>query len=141
MTVTQFLLGIIIILLGVLVPYTINFLRAKTKTALSGLENPELSLGEGQLLSVDVVGLMGKVADMAFDIVEAGNQTIVDNLKKNGKFDKEAQMKVKADAINTLRATLSETAKDLLSDVVGDLDVWLDTLIESSVRQSKLLAS
>ena len=141
MTATQFLLGIVIILLGVLVPYTVNFLRAKTKSALAGMENPEFSLGEDQLLSIDVVGLIGKVSDMAFDIVEAGNQTIVDSLKKNGKFDKEAQEKVKADAIATLKSTLSETAKDLLSDVVGDLDLWLDTLIESSVRQSKLISA
>ena len=141
MTATQFLLGLLILLLGVLVPYTINFLRAKTKVAIDQIENPEIQLGEGQLLSIDVVGLMTRVSDMAFDIVEAGNQTIVDSLKKNGKFDKEAQEKVKADAVAKLKATLSDSAKDLLEDVVGDLDLWLDTLIESSVRQSKLISA
>lgn len=141
MTLTQLLLSILVILLGILVPYIISFLRIKTKSAISELGNPTIQLSDGAAMSIDLVSLMSKVADLAFDIVEAGNQTLVDSLKETGKFDKEAQEKVKAEALATLKATLSDTAKALLDDVVDDLDLWLDTLIESSVRQSKLLSN
>ena len=140
MLITELLLGIIILLLAVVVPYVIGFLRAKTHEVLDQVEI-KYKLMEDQAMTLDVVDLMSKVSDMAFDIVEAGNQTLVDSLKKEGKFTKEAQEKIKAEAVAKLKSTLSVVAKEALADVVGDLDAWLDTLIESSVHQSKLLSA
>ena len=135
---TQFLLGLVIILLTVLVPYIIKFLRAKTKEVLESLSG---TVTDDNKPAIDVLVLMDKVADMVFDVVEAGNQTIVDTLKKTGKFDKEAQEKIKDEAIAKVKETLTATAVEILEEVVDDLDLWLDSLVESSVRQSKLLSA
>jgi len=53
--------------------------------------------------------------------VLATNQTYVAELKKAGKFDKEAQKKAFENTYNAVMAILDEDAKDFLQNAIGDL--------------------
>ena len=69
--------------------------------------------------------------------VIATNQTYVDNLKKDKAFTKEAQqeaLKMTADAV---LAILSDEAKTYLPTIVGDLNTYILTQIESEVNRLK----
>lgn len=71
------------------------------------------------------------------DAVVATNQTFVDALKKQGSFTEEkwneAFDRTKTSVINSL----SKVAIDTLKGAVGDLDVYLETLIQASVNKNK----
>jgi hypothetical protein len=74
---------------------------------------------------------------MVLGVVEATNQTFVDELKKKGEFTEEAAaeaFKISKDKALTL---LSIEAAGIITEVYGDIDVYLDTLIEATVKQLK----
>ena len=64
-------------------------------------------------------------------------QTYVDTLKKEGKFDKEAQI----EAFNRTRETalklLTADALNIIEMVYGDADAWLRSKIEAAVAENK----
>jgi hypothetical protein len=64
-------------------------------------------------------------------------QTYVDNLKKQGKFDTEAQKVAFTTAKEVALQLLTEDAKKMIGDLYGDLMVWLDTKIEQTVKEQK----
>lgn len=79
------------------------------------------------------------VLDVALDVIQksvlAIQQTFVEQLKKDGKFDKEAQKEALRKSINLALANLSDEAKKILEENFGNLEDWLIMQIEAIVSQ------
>lgn len=71
--------------------------------------------------------------------VIATNQTFVDVLKKQGKFDKAAQQEAFERTKSAVLSILSADAIAYLQEAVGDIDVYLTSLIEAQVNANKIL--
>lgn len=69
--------------------------------------------------------------------VMATNQTYVDTLKKEGKFDLEAQKTAFNMTKEAVLSILSEEALTYLKNILGDLDTYIDSLIEANVKLIK----
>lgn len=86
----------------------------------------------------DIVDKYLDLADKIItDCVLTTTQTYVEALKKEGKFDAEAQKTAFNMTLNNVLSLLTVEAKEVLSNVVGDLNVYLTTKIESSVNAHK----
>lgn len=73
--------------------------------------------------------------------VSAVSQTYVDELKKAGSFDAEAQKQALAMALAACIKTISPAAKAFIEETYGDLTEYLTTYIEAAVRRQKLSTS
>lgn len=71
------------------------------------------------------------------DIVEAISQTTVDNLKKQGAFTKEKQDEAFNEAKSKVLEVLTKESKEALQEAYDDLNIWIDTQIESAVKRNK----
>lgn len=71
------------------------------------------------------------------DCVMATNQTYVDSLKSNGAFDKEAWTTAFEKSKNKVLKLLSEAQKEVIVEVYGDLETWVNTQIECKVKELK----
>lgn len=69
--------------------------------------------------------------------VIATSQTYVSVLKKDGIFNEEAQKKALQMTYDAVMKTLTEDAKTLLTEVVGDLQDYILNSIEADVAQTK----
>lgn len=69
--------------------------------------------------------------------VIATNQTYVDSLKQQNKFDAAAQQEAFKRTSNAVLAILSEDAKKYLSTAFGDLETYINKKIESEVKINK----
>lgn len=65
-------------------------------------------------------------------------QTYVDNLKKNGTFDLEAQKEALAQALNLIKQNLSSDTLKWLQDNYTDIDSYLKGLIEATIGSIKI---
>ena len=74
------------------------------------------------------------------DCVIATNQTYVDALKVEGKFDAEAQKKAFSLTCNAVLYILTDDAKEYLSESLGDLESYITSKIESQVKLQKVAA-
>ena len=116
----------IVPLLGILTMYLVQFIRMKSQE-ITDKTNNELADKYIQMLT-----------DTITACVIATNQTYVDALKKQGKFDKEAQKCAFELTFNAVMAVLSDEAKHYLASVYGDLTAYITTRIEAEVNVSKL---
>ena len=71
------------------------------------------------------------------DCVIATNQTYVESLKQQGRFDMEAQKEAFRKSADAVMLILNEDAREYLSTVVGDLDIYIAKKIEASVNENK----
>lgn len=71
------------------------------------------------------------------DCVMATNQTYVDSLKNNGSFDKEAWTTAFEKSKNKIFKLLSEAQKEVIVEIYGDLETWVNTQIECKVKELK----
>ena len=69
--------------------------------------------------------------------VLATTQTYVDSLKKEGKFDAEAQKAAFKQTYDAVMLVLTTDAVKYLTNVVGDLKTYVTTKIEADVKMSK----
>lgn len=126
--VTQIFQVCLIPLLGVLTAYAVSYLKVKQQELTSKTENATLN----------------KYLYMLFDTVNtcvvATNQTYVDALKAEGKFDAEAQKIAFEKTYNAVLAILSDEAKTYITSAFGDLEQYLIKLIEESVKDNKASA-
>ena len=122
----------IIPLLGVLTAYAVAFLKAKKEEILAKIETNR-SQEEKELASK----YLNMVEKTVADCVMATNQTYVDSLKAEGKFDADAQKNAFNNTLNAILAILNEDAKNYLTQIFGDLNVYLTNLIESQVKINK----
>lgn len=73
--------------------------------------------------------------------MSAVSQTYVDELKKAGSFDAEAQKQALAMALAACIKAISPAAKAFIEETYGDLTEYLTTYIEAAVRRQKLSTS
>lgn len=66
------------------------------------------------------------------------NQTFVNELKKQGKFDKEAMEVAYNKTFNSIVASLSQSFFEYIDEENVDIDVLLKNMIETSVDWNKL---
>ena len=115
----------VIPLLGILTAYAVQFLRAKGAELGAKTDNEVLSK------------YIGMLTNTVTDCVIATNQTYVEALKKQGAFDAEAQ-KVAFDlTYKAVIQVLSDDAKSYLTNVYGDLTIYIGNLIEAEVNRNK----
>lgn len=125
----EFVKDILYILITAAVPvlttYVCKFLYAKWTEGKVQIENEKIST------------TLDSVITMVLDVVEATNQTFVDELKKKGEFTEEAATEAFRISKDKALKMLSSEAADIISTVYGDVNVYLDTLIEATVKQLK----
>ena len=113
-------------LLGVLVTYLVKYINTKSKELEASTDN-ELAKKYISLLSTTIT-----------NCVIATNQTYVETLKKQGKFDAEAQKEAFNMTLNAIMALLTDEAKQYLSEIYGDLNTYITNQIEATVNQNKI---
>ena len=122
----------IIPLLGILTAYAVAYLKAKKEEILAKIKTNKTQ---------EEKELMSKYLDMVektvTNCVMTTNQTYVDSLKQEGKFDADAQKIAFDKTLDAVLAILSEDAKVYLTQIFGDLNVYLTNLIESQVKINK----
>ena len=64
-------------------------------------------------------------------------QSFVDTMKKNGKFDEEAQKEAKERALTIIKSQLTPELKDYIVSNFGDIEEYLKTKIEATIYQLK----
>lgn len=74
---------------------------------------------------------------IVLDAVRCVFQTYVDTLKKEGSFDREAQLIALNKAKDIVLAQLSEDIKEYINKNFGDVDTWVTTQIEASIDTLK----
>lgn len=116
----------IIPLLGVITFYIVQFIKIKTGELASNNSN--------EILSKYIEMLSNTICEC----VIATNQTYVDSLKKQGKFDVEAQKKAFEMTYNSVLGILSEEAKMYLTSIYGDLNTYITNMIEAEVNKNKI---
>lgn len=115
----------IIPLLGIITFYIVQFIKTKTEELNSNNSN--------KLLSKYIEMLSNTICEC----VIATNQTYVDSLKAQGKFDAEAQKKAFEMTYNSVINILTEDAKVYLTSVYGDLNTYITNMIEAEVNKNK----
>ena len=113
-------------LLGVLTAFLIVFISKKAQE-LKAKTNNELYHKYIDMLEQTVI-----------NCVIATNQTYVDALKAQGKFDAEAQKVAFQKTYDSVMAILADDAKEYLNNAVGDLQTYIVNLIEAQVNINKV---
>lgn len=80
---------------------------------------------------------IGIATEVITDCVNMVTQTYVETLKKQNKFDKEAQQEAFSQCKQQVLNLLTDDAKLVIQEVYGDIDKWIDTKIESTVNINK----
>jgi hypothetical protein len=80
-----------------------------------------------------------KAQEIINNAVLTVSQTYVDTLKKNGNFDEASQEEAKNKAIEIANKLITEESKKAIIILYGDFDTYLDSMIESIVKQNKVL--
>lgn len=83
---------------------------------------------------------MNLLQSTVIDCVIATNQTYVESLKLQGKFDAEAQKIAFQKTYDAVMLILTEDAVKYLNEALGDLDAYVNTLIEAQVNLQKVPA-
>ena len=115
----------IIPLLGALTAWLIAFINAKWEEVLINTDS-ELEKKYINMLAQTIT-----------DCVLATNQTYVDELKKQGKFDLEAQKIAFDKTYQAVLNILSADALEYLQESVGDLEAYITGKIEAEVKLNK----
>ena len=122
---TQIFQVCIIPLLGVLTTFIIKWINVKSNQIQKNNDN----------------ALANKYIQMLTDTINscviATNQTYVESLKKQGKFDAEAQKQAFEQTTQAVLTILSQEAKDYLANIYGDLDKYITNMIEAEVNKNK----
>ena len=115
----------IIPILGILTKWLVSFIQQKMNEAAQKVDN---ELADKYL---------GMLSNTISKCVIATNQTYVETLKKEGKFDLAAQKEafdMTKDAVLTI---LEGDALNYLNEIIGDLDTYIDKQIEANVNLYK----
>lgn len=112
-------------LLTVLAKFIISFVNAKIS---------EIKLKTQNDLLNKYLDMVNKTVE---DCVIATNQTYVEALKNQNMFDAEAQKEAFNKTFEAVKSLLSEEAIAYLTEMAGDADLYLSTLIEAEVNKNK----
>lgn len=115
----------IIPLLGVLTTFLVKWLQIKSNELQIKMDN-------------DVVNkYMDMLTNTITECVLATNQTYVEALKQQNKFDLEAQKIAFDKTSEAVMAILTKDAKEYLESAVGDLELFIRQKIEAEVNLNK----
>ena len=117
----------VIPLLGVLVTYLVKYINSKSKELETQVDN-DIAKKYINMLTSTITSC-----------VIATNQTYVESLKKQGKFDVEAQKTAFSMTLAAVQDLLTAEAKEYLSEIYGDLDAYITTQIEAAVNKNKTI--
>ena len=81
--------------------------------------------------------LINKGEEFVLKSIDMVQQTFVESLKAEGKFDLEAQQKAYKLCYDRWMVMANDEVKAAILEEVGDLDAWLDTMIEAGIAQNK----
>lgn len=123
--ITQIMEIVVIPLLGILTTYIVKLVNAKINEISSTKDN-ELEQKYLNMLNETIT-----------QCVIATTQTYVDSLKKQDKFDKEAQETAFNKTYTAVLAILSDEAKKYLTEAIGDLHLYIIQQIEAEVKITK----
>ena len=112
-------------LLAILTKYLVAWIQVKTKELTDTKENGMFTK------------YMTLLSDTVINCVVTTNQTYVNTLKEQGKFDAAAQKEAFNKTYEAVMRILTDDAKKYLGEVLGDLDLYINTLIESQVSFQK----
>ena len=119
-------------LLGVLTTYLVKYIQVKAEEIqLKNKEREDFEYSE------KLNKYIAMLADTITQCVIATNQTYVESLKKEGKFDLEAQQIAFQKTLLAVQATLTAEAKQYLIEFYGDLDIYITSAIEAAVNENK----
>ncbi len=118
---------VILPILGALALFAVKWINAKAEELKAETEDATLEK------------YIDMLADTITQCVIATNQTYVEALKKEGKFDKEAQINAFNMTYQAVLAILSVEAKEYLTEAVGDLETFLIKQIEAEVNYNKVV--
>lgn len=111
--------------LGILTAFFIKWLRAKEIEVLDKIDND--TADKYVALLFDTISVC----------VSATTQTYVDALKKQGKFDANAQKVAFQMTLEAVMSVLTEEAKIYLTSIYGDLSAFIASKIEAEVKAQK----
>ena len=103
---------------AVLVPMLVAWLKTKTKNEV-------------------ITKAIERAGDIIVKAANTTTQTYVDALKKDGKFDAEAQKKAFQMTMTAVLTLLNDETKKAIVETYGDLQKWLTTEIENAVFEGK----
>ena len=115
----------IIPLLTVLTTYFVKRVNAKSAEIKVNIDDSEL---------VKYIDMLNRTIT---ECVIATNQTYVEALKQQGKFDAEAQKIAFQMTSKAVLDILSEDAKEYLNATIGDLNIYITNKIEAEVNLNK----
>lgn len=113
-------------LLGVLTAYLINFISAKNKELKKKLNNELFN------------STLDQLNNLITRCVISTNQTYVETLKKQGKFDRNAQEEAFLATYNNVLQILSEESKTILETGLSNLTLYITQQIEAQVSENKM---
>lgn len=116
---------VILPLLGIGTAYVIALVRAKIQ---------EMKENKEDVLYHKYLDMLN---DTIADCVLATTQTYVEALKKEGKFDLEAQKIAFTRTYENVMAILADEAKEYLQTAIGDLSAYVENMIEAEVNRNK----
>lgn len=116
----------IIPLLGVLTTFFMKWVNAKSAEIQANINDATLKK------------YMEMLTSTITDCVIATNQTYVESLKAQGKFDTAAQQRAFELTSKAVMEILSEDAKIYLASAVGDLNAYITKKIEAEVNINKV---
>lgn len=115
----------VIPLLGILTTYVVQLLQTKTKEIKQKAEYDKVAKYNAMILQT------------IQDCLVATNQTYVNSLKEQDKFDLNAQKTALKQTYNAVLVMLSKEIKDYITETSGDLETYIIQLIESQIGYNK----
>lgn len=112
-------------LLGVVTTYIVKLINKKNKEIDTKLTS-EVALKYNDIVS-----------NIIKECVISTNQTYVDALKGQNLFDSDAQKEAFKKTYDKVMSILTDAIKEQLSNVYGDLTIYITTKIEAEVNQNK----
>ena len=116
---------VLIPILGILTKFIVDWLSAKSLEIQNKVDSDTADK------------YIAMLTDTITNCVVATNQTYVDALKKEGKFDAAAQEIAFQLTKEAVLEILNEESKNYLSALYGDLDKFISYKIESEVKLNK----
>jgi hypothetical protein len=117
----------IIPLIGILTKYLISYIEIK-KESIKESNNSELAKKYVDLLAQTIE-----------TCVIATNQTYVESLKKKNAFTPEAQREAFKMTKDAVLSILSSEAEKYLTQIYGDLNIYIENQIQASVNANKMI--
>lgn len=121
----DFLFELALACIPIITVFTGKFLYAKWEETRDNIKNTEVQKA------------LDEVVEMVVNVVQATNQTLVDTLKSKGEFTQEAAIEAFNKSKETALKMLSDETADIIEETYGDVSIYIDTLIESTVRDLK----